>query len=178
MLVPNYRYIDLLRTGMLIDYYHKNDSLSNRERVKAIKYQLSKRPNSIKILKIVDLPTTPFFTTILKYLFELKKQGYAQPFLEEQFDSIIEKWDKTTKLVRKDDDIGDVMTFCKKQVMDKQEFFSILGMRTASSIVEATLSELEREKYLEKHGYKFQLTKSRDGNQPRTEVFFIKKEPY
>lgn len=174
-LVPNYRYIDLLRTGMLIDYYHKNDSPDNRERVKAIKFQLSKRPNSIKILKIVDLPTTPFFNLIIRYLTELKKLGYAPPLIEENLDLIVEEWAQTTKLVRTEDEVEDIISFCKTQIIKRHSFFCLLGMRSASFKVENALSYLEKEHYLTRHEYEYQLTKSREGNNPRTEIMFWKK---
>ncbi len=74
----------------ILQNHHKHDTPENRERVKNIKLQITRRPNGRKLLKIANLVTTPFFTIILKYLHELKLNGYAPNFLEETLESIIE----------------------------------------------------------------------------------------
>ena len=64
-LVPNYRYIDILRTGLLINFYHERNAVGDADRVKVIKMKICTRPNGTKLLKIANFPTTPFFTTVL-----------------------------------------------------------------------------------------------------------------
>lgn len=174
LLVPNYRYIDIIRTGLLIDYYHRNDSPENRKRVINIKNQIAYRPNGKKLLKIVNLPTTPFFSIILQFLYEMKKEGYSPSFLEESLEGLIEDWEKTSKLVTARNKKDDVVSFCKKQVEDKIILFCICGMRMQSKKVEAVLKVLEKDEYLKENGYTYRLTKSIEGNQPRTEIMFIK----
>jgi hypothetical protein len=147
MLVPNYRYIDIIRTGLLIVYYHKNDTPKNRERTKNIRLQIDRRPNGKKLLKIVTLPDTAFFSIILRYLYELKTEGYSETFLEETLDQIVQEWEETSKLVRREDSKQSVVSFCEKQVEAKNESFYVIGMKTASKTVEEALEELKKERY-------------------------------
>ena len=175
LLVPQYRYIDLLRTGLLIDYYHKNNSAADRQRVNDIKIEISKRPNSVKLMKLVDLPGTPFFASLVDYLHDLKKAGYAPKFLEEKFEQLIETWNETSMLVRSSNTPEQVVNFCNDQIKKKSEAFYVLGMRTASLIVELALAELNKQKILETNNYASRLTKSTEGNNPRTELMIFLK---
>jgi hypothetical protein len=176
MLVPKYRYIDLIRTGLLIDLYHKNDSQINRERVGQIKLQITRRPNGKQLLKIANLPTTPFFSVILKRLHQLKLAGYGQQFLEETFDELIQTWTETSKLVQTEDDVDGIISFCKQQISKRSETFFVLGMKSASLTVEDALGELVSKKILDKNNYAYVLTKSRLGNTPRIELMVYAKE--
>jgi len=174
LLVPNYRYIDIIRTGILINYYHENDSPENREKVEGIKRNLIKRPNGNKLLKIVNLPTTPFFDTILELLYDLKSKGYSDANLEEAFDEIVERWEKITMLVKNTDKVDDVAYFCERHIYDNADLFIICGMKTASSIVEKALEKLQEDDFLYERGYTGLMTKSIYGNNPRTQIMFLK----
>jgi hypothetical protein len=175
MLVPQYRYIDLIRTGLLIDYYHKNNSPADRQRVHDIKIEISRRPNSLKLLKLVDLPGTPFFSSIVEYLHNLKKAGYPSKFLEEKFEELIETWTETTMLVRTGNTPDQVVDFCVGQIKKKSEAFFVLGMKTASIIIELAFKELTKQKILKNNNYESRLTKSTEGNNPRTELMIFLK---
>lgn len=170
LLVPNYRYIDLVRTGLLIDYYHKNDSPQNRERVKSIKSEISRRPNGKKLLHIVNLPTTPFFSVILHVLYEFKRKGYSNIFLEERFDEMVNEWEESSEFVTSDHTTSRIISFCKNQMDLKKETFFLLGMKHASKILEEAINEMDKERVYEEKGYDYKLTKSLEGNQPRIEV--------
>lgn len=171
MLVPNYRYVDIIRTGMLIDHYHKNDNPDNRKRVGNIKLQITRRPNGRKLLKIANLPTTPFFSVILQYLHKLKLQGYSASFLEETLEAIVQDWQKNAMLVQSEDTKENVIDFCKRQMKQKSEIFFVLGMRSASAIAEDAIIDLNNE--LQKNNYTYKLSKSMVGNHPRTEIMFF-----
>lgn len=174
MLVPFYRHIDIIRTGLLIDYYHRNDSTENREKVERIKKQLIKRPNGEKLLKIANLPTTPFFKQLLQLLYNLKSEGYTEVQLEEKFDELVERWDKITMLVKTTDSVDDAVHFCETQIFSGSPLFFICGMKSASNIVEASLVKLQEDDFLENRGYKGLMTKDVVGNNPRTEIMFVK----
>jgi hypothetical protein len=170
ILVPKYRYIDIIRTGLLIDYYHKHDTPENRRRVAVIKYQIKIKPNGNKLLKLVDFPTTPFFSIVLQYLYEQKTSGFSTEMLEEKFSEIVDTWEKTSKLVESRNEVKDVISFCKKHMEKKTTLFFLLGMKTASKIVEKAVTEMEKHNLFEQNKYTYKLTKSEEGNQPRTEV--------
>ena len=174
MLVPRYRYIDLLRTGLLIDYYHQNNTLSNRKRVSVIKLQISKRPNGKKLLKIANLPTTPFFSIILQRLLMLKQIGYDSEFLEEELDELVQDWEKSAKLVENHEKSEDIVDYFLKKVSENCENCFILGMRSASKIIDGALFILTDKGLLEKNGYDYKLTKSTMGNNPRTELMIFR----
>ncbi|MGA3289760.1 MAG: hypothetical protein ABSD42_05930 [Candidatus Bathyarchaeia archaeon] len=175
ILVPHYRYIDIIRTGLLIDYYHRNDTLENRQRVKSIKIQISNRPNSLKLMKLIDLPGTPFFSTIVEYLHGLKMEGFPSNYLIEKFEELIENWTDTSMLVRKTSNPEMIVDFCNTQIQKKSETFFVLGMKSASLLVEIALKELTDKKILEHNGYVARLTKSIEGNNPRTELMIFLK---
>lgn len=175
MLIPNYRYIDLIRTGLLIDYYHKHHSPANKDRVTQIKLQIAQRPNGRRLLKLADLPTTPFFSVILRYLHKLKVRGYPSHFLEGEFEEFVEMWQKASKMVQTEDTVDDVISFCKRQMERGSKTFFVLGMKTASTTVEDALDELVSKKLLEERNYDFVLTKSEIGNAPRIELMVYSK---
>jgi len=157
-----------------MNYYHYHDSLENRERVQEIKKQIRRRPNGKRLLKLADLPTTPFFDIIIVHLGNLQKDGYSTESLEETLEEIIEQWDDTTRLVTNKDEVEDIIKFCRSQVERKNSLFILLGMRSASKIVMDVVHNYELNTYLLKNGYKIQETTTKIGNQPRTEVLFFK----
>lgn len=176
MLVPQYRYIDLIRTGLLIDYYHKHNTKKDRERIDSIKIQISKRPNGLKLLKLVNLPTTPFFSIIVQRLHEFKKSGYPSNFLEDKFDELVENWNQTSLLVRTETTPKQVVSFCNSQIEKKSETFFVLGMKSAAATVEYALKELTKHNVLENNNYVARLTTSTEGNNPRTELMIYTKD--
>jgi hypothetical protein len=176
LLVPNYRYIDLIRTGLLIAYYHEHDSSQNRDRVSEIKLQIAQRPNGTKLLKLANLPTTPFFSIILQHLHRLKLQGYTQNFLEDKFDELVQDWQKASKLVKTEHTIDDVISFCKRQIERRSEIFFLLGMKSASLTVEDALAKLISQKILKANKYAYKLTRSEIGNTPRIELMIYSEQ--
>ncbi|MCK5282245.1 MAG: hypothetical protein KAK00_02455 [Nanoarchaeota archaeon] len=170
LLVPNYRYIDIIRTGLLIKSYHDDNTKANRERVKEIKARIKRRPNGQKLLKIADLPTIPFFNSILKLLYDLKLEGYSEKQLEEAFDEAIGNWDRSSLLVKNAHSINSIVKFCKQQIMLEKNFFFLLGMRTAADKARTGLEKLTKRKFLETKGYKYTINETQLGNSPRVEI--------
>jgi len=177
-LVPNYRYIDIIRTGLLIKHYHENDSPENRAHVNKIKKSLIRRPNGRTLLKISNLATTPFFSIILELMNDLKRQGYSESVLEENFDMIVDRWEESSMMVKSTDSLDDVLWFCEHQVLSSKDFFILCGMRSASELVEKAYAHFEEDRFLADRGYLGQLTKSRVGNHPRTEVLYVRSESW
>ncbi len=175
LLVPNYEYIDLIRTGLLIDFYHKRDGSGDRERVLKIKEQIYRRPHSGYLLKIVKLPGTPFFSVILEYIHDLKRHNYSENQIKEAFSEIIDLWETSSKFFDIYDKEDNIIDFCNKQVSESKPFFFVLGMRTVAKTVEKAIEKLATEKVFEKNNYDYKITKSIEGNHPRVEVRVIRK---
>lgn len=177
LLIPHYRYIDLIRTGLLIDYYHQNPNKKNRAAVAQIKKQILRRPNGAKLLKIANLPTTPFFTIILEYLYTHKFKNYSEIQLEEKFDELVSYWEDSSKLVESSESVGDVVSFCKEQISMKKSPFLVLGMKHAAETVENALMELMEKNYLTKKDYTYKMTKQPEGVKPRVELMIFERTP-
>jgi len=175
LLIPNYRHIDLISTGLLIDYYHKNDTTQNRDRVGKIKKQVLNRPNGTKLLKILNFPTTPFFFTVMDYLQEKYLSGYPQIQLEEKFEELIENWESTSKFVRIEDTAKSIERYCKHKTEENCPIFFLLGMRSATKQLEKAINNLINSAYFDKAGYNHKITRDREGNQPRVQVTLLKE---
>ena len=78
-------------------------------------------------------------------------------------------------LVKSTDSVDDVVYFCERQIYDNSDLFIICGMKTASSIVEEALQKLEADDFLQERGYTGLLTKRLYGNNPRTQIMFLKE---
>ena len=174
MLVPHYRYLDVIRTGILINYYHENDKPENRIKVDRIKKQLMKRTHGAKLLKIAVLPTTPFLDSIIDELYYLKGEGYSEENLEEYFDELVEYWETNTMLVKSSHSVDDSLHFCESKILDDVNCIIICGMISASKTVEAVLDKLQEDNFLEEHAYTYELTKDIVGNSPRTQLIIRK----
>lgn len=174
LLIPHYRYIDIIRSGLLIAHYHQHNNPQNNTRVKRIKEQILGRPNGSKLLKIANLSTTPYFKAVLEYTYHLKSQNYAETALEEKFDELVSAWEESSKLVQNEHTVHDVVSFCKSQIASKKSLFWILGMKHAGKTVESAVDTLMKDNYLTKQGYTYKLTKQPEGIKPRVEVMFIR----
>ena len=162
IIVPDYRHIDLLRTGLLINSYQKNPTRANTKRVSEIKKQIRNRPNGGHFLKIVNLPTTPLFSSIVDYLYQRKKEGYTNVALKDELNEIIETFDKMSLFVKTGSDKDIVIDFCKKHVKIKDEAFFILGMGLAGDVVLEAIQDLTKKKFFEKNQYKINIISSPD----------------
>ena len=119
-LVPNYKYLDLIRTGFLIASYNKNiDNGVNpekyRQRISQIKEQIAKRPGGGRLLKIVKFPTTISFSSAITYLQNLELNNYPIELLEDEFEELVEDWEKSSKFVKNTETLEGVTFFCKRQ---------------------------------------------------------------
>ncbi len=156
LLIPNYQYIDLIRTGLLINRYQKMKNPKSGARIRDIKNHISNRPNGAYLLKIVRFPTTPFFSVIVNYLYELKIQGYSDSFLVEAFNESVEAWESSSKFVESFDKTVDVIKFIKEQINKNKRVFFILGMKTAGKKVQTAIEELKD--FLREKGYAKKIT--------------------
>jgi hypothetical protein len=167
LLVPKYQYIDLIRTGLLIDRYQKENTEKANSRIKVIKLQIVNRPNGEVLLKIANLPTTPFFSLIVNYLHELKKQGFLEVFLVEKFNEIVNTWENSSKFIRSEDRESDIISFCDSQIALGRKAFFILGMKSAGRTIETAIKSLSKIKYFEKKGYSYKINTSAGKGIPR-----------
>ena len=175
-LVPRYRYIDVIRSGILIDYYLNNHTPENDLRTQRIKSEIRQRPNGLKLSKLIRLPSTPFFEMLLKYMLSLKEQGYSEENLEERFEAIVDEWEETTKMVSYSTPIKNIVNHIKRNIDDGKVLFIICGMKTASVKVEKALKQVIDEKYLSENKYTYQLSTTEKGVSPRTQVMIFKTD--
>ena len=160
LLVPNYKYIDLIRTGLLILEYSKIPTLDNRERIAWIKKEILRRPGGKRLLKIVNLPSTEFFSLILKYLHELKINSYPETHIESEFEELVEDWRESSLFVENRDDLDKIIIFCHNQAQGQNDRFFILATQeTAVNLVEKALADLNAENFFSKNYYKCSVIK-------------------
>lgn len=177
LLIPNYRHIDLIRTGLLIAQYHIMNTQEANERTKRIKMQIASRPNGPHLLKIANLPTTPFFSVILKVMYNLKtKEGYSESQLEDQFDELVSLWEKSSFFVESQNTADDIKNFCEKQIGLRKSYFFLLGMKSAAELLDSALKDMDNGDFFRRNGYKYSIIKEMEGNRPRMEVTVYKKE--
>lgn len=175
-LIPGYKYIDLIRTGLLLKRYNDNLSQINHQKIIEIKSKLKGRPNGWKLLKIANLVNTPQFGIILQHLQVLKLNGYSEKNLEEKFDEMVTDWENSSKLVEKEEGEDDIKKFCEKQIsQDKNQFF-ILGMKSAATIVEKTINDLISEKYFKNNKYNHRIKKTGEEENLKIEVTLYKED--
>jgi len=176
MLVPRYRYIDLIRTGLLIKDYHEQNTAAATSRIIEIKKNINRRPNGHHFIKIVNLPATPFFTLILQYLLELKSSGYSEHQLEEKFEELVNEWEQSSKFFKVENKIEDVISFCQTQANINRKSFFILGMKSVSDMIESAIDKLTQENFFKNNEYIPKIVKITEGSQPRIEVTVSKIE--
>ncbi len=181
MLVPKYKHINLIRTGILLSEYNKkiekNEEVDrHRNRIYQIKREIIHQPGGRRLLKIAKLPTTEFFPTILAYLAQLKVNGYPEEQLEEEFNGLVDDWQKSSKFAGNDDDWEEIITFCRRQAQDKNPRFFILALyEKPMRIVEGAIAQLESENFFEEEGYEIKISKGGNQGFPKLEVSIFKK---
>ncbi len=176
LLVPNYKYLDLIRTGLLIDYYRNNFSRENDERIKEIKFDIIKNPGGKRLLKIVNLPSTIFFSSIIKYLHNLKVNDYPENHIQEEFEELVDDWEDSSLFVEKTDEIDKIKIFCHKQKEENTDRFFILATKErAISLVEESLNDLEQENFFVENFYKYRVFKDGEERGQRIEVIISRK---
>ncbi len=170
LLVPHYKYIDVVRTGLLLERYHKENTSTSKEKAANINKQLSKRPNGIFLIKLAILSgQNESFGALLQYLYDLKtKENYSESQLEEKLNENLQAWDLSSKLFNNDNKIEDVIDFCKAKVNEQHREIFLIGMKHASDMIVSGLDTLNEEKYFERNNYKSFTTTLREGAQPRT----------
>lgn len=171
-LVPKYRYIDLIRTGLLIRYYHNEDTPGNRARVNYIKGKMIKRAEGRKFLKIANMSSTPYFNGIGYLLQKYKNEGYSEKFLEETIEIIVDNWEKNAMLVLSKTRLDQIYKFCESKMINKEVLFFLCGMKSASIKVESTERRIIKEGLLTKYRYSSDKISSVKGNTPRTQIIF------
>jgi len=159
-LLPDYRYHDTIRTGLLIRSYMMNPTKGNKEQNKIIKTQIAKKPNAKKLLNLVRLASTPYFSVVIDNIYRLKRDGYTNTQLAEEFDEIINEWDNSYLPVKSVNSIKQIKDYCSKQVNSKSKQFFLLGIETAAIKLEKAIAELTKVKFFKNKGYKITITKN------------------
>lgn len=169
-IIPNYRYIDVIRTGLLIRSYHENPSNDNQQFEKKIKTQINKRPNGKTLLNIIRLATTPYFALVINNLYQLKRSGYSQQQLLDEFDETIIEWDDSYLPVKSNTTYNTIIKFCRYQINRKNKKFFLLGIKTAGKNIEIAIDKLKEIKYFINNNYKVSINKEEHGVEPRVEA--------
>lgn len=181
IIVPNYKSIDLIRTGLLLREYNKKideniEIEKNRDNISRIKCEIIRRPGGGRLLKIIKLPASNFFPIILSYLYELKIHGYPENQLEDEFEELVEEWERCTKFIDNDTILEDVLSFCKRMIAENNPRFFLLALYESQiKLVEETINKLEGERILKNNNYFFKVEKEDNkGATPKIEVKFFK----
>lgn len=173
-LIPNYRYSDLIRTGMLIRFYFNRNGAGDQDRVKFIKRSIVKRANGRKLLKIVNLAATPYFDLVLNILHNGKREGFSKDVLEEIMDYIVEHWESSALLVQAEDGLKKIKDFCLTHMKKGTQFFFLCGMMAAAENVKKVVADISEKGLLEKYNYSVSETTTYEGTSPRTQMIFQK----
>lgn len=173
--LPHHRHIDIIRTGLLMDSLYKRSKPDDSERVSKIKEEIVRRPNGSYLIKIANLPTTPFFSTILQYLHELKVQGLSEKQLEDSFDEIVTIWKASSFFVKNEHRLDEIYDFCEKRMQQSKPFLFLLGMEAAAEKVEKAIRNLKRANMFGEYDYEYKIVKSEKGNLLRVEATIFRK---
>lgn len=177
LLVPNYKYLDLIRTGLLLDYYGKNPSDKNNDRIKQIKMDIRKNPGGKRLLKIVNLPSTQYFSSILKYLYDLKVNNYPENHIEEEFNELTDDFQESSIFVENIDMSDKIIAFCKEQNRKQNNRFFILARRErAVKIVEEAIEYLKKDNFFKENYYKDLIFKNGEGEDQKIEIIISSKD--
>src|SRR3989344_4003734 len=181
ILVPKYKYIDLIRTGLLLREYNRRidsniDAEKNKTHIARIKLDILKRPGGGRLLKIVKLPQSQFFSTILSYLYELKIHSYPENQIEEEFNELVDEWEQCVLYVDEKHQLEEVIDFCRRMVKEnKPRFFLLALYEHHITVVEEAVKNIKQEQLLEKNNYLVNIEKeSSKTATPRIEVRFYK----
>jgi hypothetical protein len=181
ILVPNYKYIDLIRTGLLLREYNRRinekiDSEKNRQQISRIKLDIINRPGGGRLLKIAKLPASNFFSIILSYLYQLKIHSYPENQLEEEFNELVEEWERCSKYVDNENSLEEVLTFCRNMVKNHNSKFFLMALyENQIDVVEKTIKKLDEEHLIKNNDYLIKIEKEdKKGMIPRIEVMFYK----
>lgn len=167
MYLPNYRKIDLLRTGLYIkELYDRGD---NEDKINNIRNKICARPNGHQKYKIVRLATTQYFSIILDFLGKMKvEENYTEEQLEDLFEEIASEQKKQSKFVDTKDSDQSVKSFCENQIQRNERIF-LAGIKSAAECVEKVVNELKDSDHFEDSGYRTELRKTSQGTEPRVE---------
>ena len=169
-LIPKYRYIDIIRTGLLVKQYMDDDSALNKGKSQLIKNQIKNKSNGEYLLSIIHLVTTPYFIVVINDLIRLKQQGYKETQLMDEFDESIISWKDSYLPVKGTFSITKIKNFCIKKIeLEKKKIF-LIGIKSAAKNVKQAIEELQQKKFFEKNGYEERIIQQKEGVEPRIEV--------
>jgi len=170
-LIPKYHYLDVIRTGLLLKSYMDSSETKYDERTKQIKTGIGQRPNGKKLISVVHLTTTPYFSSVVSYLIRLKNDsGYSESQLLEKFEEIVNEWDESHFPVRSDNTTQEVRRFCLRKMEEHRRNVFLIGIKEASRRIEEAVEELEKEDAFKVRGYEVFTEKCTSGVEPRIEV--------
>jgi len=178
LLVPSYKYLGLIRTGFLLkDYNNKIESNidkdKNKIRVLEIKRQILCRPGGFTLLKIAKFPSTEFFSLVLSYLHKLKINNYPEEHLEAEFNDLINSWQNSSKFVRSEDSLDNIIEFCRDKIEKGFNRFFLLGLYDKSiELIENGLKSLKEQ--IDKGEYETVIIKRESKDLPMIEVLIFK----
>lgn len=177
ILIPNFEYIDVVRTGLLMQFYHERNQKEDKDKVQNIKYQLYQRPNGQFLVKLAIISAeSDSLSAILDYLFDLKtKENYSEKQLQEKLNERIFTWNECAMLVDKINSVYDIKSFCKSKMLQNcyPEIF-LMGMKHSANNIEKALDKLSKD--IKKHKYTPNVKKFTEGNNPRITVILKKEE--
>lgn len=167
-LIPSYKYIDTIRTGLLVKNYLDTNSKEDNERTREIKTQIGRRPNGKYLMTLVHLVSTPYFSVVTKNLFLSKAKGYSESNLLDEFDEIVSEFEDSYLPVKTNYSKKQIKDFCEKQVVARKRKFFLLGIMKAANNIESVIADLN--KFFKANRYSSKVEKDDEGIEPRVEV--------
>jgi len=153
-LLPNFRELDLISTGLLIREYQEDGSNASKKRISTIKGEICQRSNYKHQIKVVNFPTTGHFATVIDYLSKLRDKGYTQNQIEDEFNRILAEWENTTLFVDGEKHSqAFVREWILERIKEKNSVFFVLGINSQANKIERVLADFERDNILKKNGY-------------------------
>jgi hypothetical protein len=176
-LVPNYKHLSIIRTGLLVLGYNKEKTPDSAKRIGEIKMQILRNPGGKRLVKIINLTSTVFFSSVLKFLRNLKNNNYPEEHIENELDELIEDWEKSSLFVENEYDVDRVKIFCHDQADERNDRFFILALKDrAVQIVERSIEKLNQENFFRKNYYSYLVFKEDPGEIKKIEVIITRKD--
>lgn len=143
-------YITLVRDGLRISYLNDEGRRKEIEEIKKEAYD----KYGIRATKILNISSTGELERVVEYLIDLKmKKNYNIFDLTNEFEKIIDNWERVTLFVRSEHDLEYILKEINWHVEQKQELFFIFAygsaiQHTIEAIAQLNNKGIFRNKYI------------------------------
>ena len=146
------------RVGLLIDEFNEQGKEIDIQSIKNEAYRKKR-----KSVTVINMGTTKVIKDIILYLSELKSEDYTKEELAEEFDYIIDGWDRITVFVKKEESVSDISDKILRFMTARERLFWVFGYASAAKIGWSATSKLNNLGEFHKHSYVFFSDNQKDG---------------